>query len=164
MDDAPPSYGIDDLAERAGVSRRTVRYYVQQGLLAAPRGLGRGKHYTSAHLETLIRIRSLQEAGTPLAMIAKSLGAAALKVSSAETSAERSAATSAADARDREAGAGSVAPKAGAKESLEAPTLWTHLQLSDDVVLQVRDRVLSEQQRRALIEAVRGILDSSQEQ
>jgi hypothetical protein len=28
-----PRYGIDELAERGGVSRRTVRYYVQRGLL-----------------------------------------------------------------------------------------------------------------------------------
>ena len=33
-----------------------------------------------------------------------------------------------------------------------------HIALSDDVLLQVRGRVLSEQQRRALIDAVRAIL------
>jgi DNA-binding transcriptional MerR regulator len=71
-DDAP-IYGPDDLAERAGVSRRTVRYYVQRGLLPAPAGLGRGKHYSEAHLARLIRIRELQEAGVPLEGIAERL-------------------------------------------------------------------------------------------
>jgi DNA-binding transcriptional MerR regulator len=37
-------YAIGDLAELAGVSRRTIRYYVQEGLVPAPLGLGRGSH------------------------------------------------------------------------------------------------------------------------
>jgi DNA-binding transcriptional MerR regulator len=63
-------YGIEELADRAGVSRRTVRYYVQRGLLPAPTGLGRGKHYTEEHLATLVKIRELQERGAPLTNIA----------------------------------------------------------------------------------------------
>jgi DNA-binding transcriptional MerR regulator len=64
--DETPSYGPDDLADLAGVSRRTVRYYVQRGLLPAPLGLGRGKHYTREHLDLLLRIRQLQSAGVSL--------------------------------------------------------------------------------------------------
>ena len=66
-------YGVEDLAERAGVSRRTVRYYVQRGLLPAPLGFGRGKHYTEEHLATLVRIRELQEAGVALTEIDRRL-------------------------------------------------------------------------------------------
>src|SRR5512138_508914 len=66
-------YSAEELAERANVSRRTVRYYVQRGLLPAPLGLGRGKHYTEAHLECLIRIRELQETSVPLEDIASRL-------------------------------------------------------------------------------------------
>lgn len=66
-------YGIDELADRAGVSRRTVRYYVQRGLLPAPTGVGRGKHYTEGHLARLVRIRELQEEGVALADIASRL-------------------------------------------------------------------------------------------
>ena len=62
-------YGIAELAERGGVTRRTVRYYVQRGLLPTPLGTGRGPHYTPAHLERLIHIRTLQETGVPLAEI-----------------------------------------------------------------------------------------------
>ncbi|MEM7356659.1 MAG: MerR family transcriptional regulator [Acidobacteriota bacterium] len=62
-------YSIGELAELGGVSRRTVRYYVQRGLLTAPAGGGRGSHYTQQHLDTLIRIRRLQEAGRPLSEI-----------------------------------------------------------------------------------------------
>src|SRR5918912_244728 len=66
-------YGIAELADLAGVTRRTVRYYVQRGLLPTPLGTGRGPHYTPAHLERLIHIRRLQEAGVALAEIAARL-------------------------------------------------------------------------------------------
>jgi DNA-binding transcriptional MerR regulator len=66
-------YGIAELAELGGVTRRTVRYYVQRGLLPTPLGTGRGLHYTQEHLERLVHIRQLQEAGVPLAEIAARL-------------------------------------------------------------------------------------------
>ncbi len=59
-------YGIDELADLGGVSRRTVRYYIQEGLLPAPYGLGRGDHYGAEHLQALLRVKSLQEAGRSL--------------------------------------------------------------------------------------------------
>jgi DNA-binding transcriptional MerR regulator len=64
-----PTYGIEDLALKGGVSRRTVRYYVQRGLLSAPTGTGRGPHYNAEHLATLIQIRQLQEQGVSLSEI-----------------------------------------------------------------------------------------------
>ena len=73
MSDDVCIYGVEELAARAQVSRRTVRYYVQRGLLPPPRGLGRGKHYTEAHLATLVRIKELQESGVPLDDIAERL-------------------------------------------------------------------------------------------
>jgi len=66
-------YGIKELAELGGITRRTVRYYVQRGLLPTPLGTGRGPHYTPAHLERLMHIRQLQESGVPLAEIAARL-------------------------------------------------------------------------------------------
>ncbi len=73
MDTEPPIFGPDELADRAGVSRRTVRYYVQRGLLPAPAGLGRGKHYGASHLARLLQIRELQAEGVPLEDIAARL-------------------------------------------------------------------------------------------
>jgi DNA-binding transcriptional MerR regulator len=67
-------YAIGDLAALGGVSRRTVRYYVQEGLIPPPLGLGRGDHYTDAHLEQLLRVRALQEAGRTLDEILRELG------------------------------------------------------------------------------------------
>jgi len=62
-------YGIDDLAELGGVTRRTVRYYVQEDLLPSPLGVGRGQHYGPEHLQQLLRVKSLQEAGRSLDQI-----------------------------------------------------------------------------------------------
>ncbi len=66
---ATREYGIAELADLGGVSRRTVRYYVQEGLLPAPLGVGRGRHYGPAHLEQLLRVKALQEEGRSLTEI-----------------------------------------------------------------------------------------------
>ncbi len=60
------TYSIGELAAACGVSRRTVRFYVQRGLLAPPLGLGRGARYNEAHLTRLREIRAGHEHGVPL--------------------------------------------------------------------------------------------------
>jgi DNA-binding transcriptional MerR regulator len=69
----PTRYAIGDLADLGGVSRRTVRYYVQEGLLPQPLGLGRGNHYGEEHLAQLLRVKALQEAGRTLDEIRREL-------------------------------------------------------------------------------------------
>lgn len=59
-------YGIEDLAVLGGVTRRTVRYYVQQGLLQPPLGVGRGRHYGPEHLARLQAVKAMQERGLSL--------------------------------------------------------------------------------------------------
>jgi DNA-binding transcriptional MerR regulator len=59
-------YAIGDLAQLAGVSRRTVRYYVQEGLIPPPLGVGRGNHYGPVHLEQILRVKAMQDAGKTL--------------------------------------------------------------------------------------------------
>ncbi len=66
MSDEPRRYNIDELADLGGVSRRTVRFYIQEGLLPAPLGVGRGSHYDRSHLERLLDVRAEQEAGRSL--------------------------------------------------------------------------------------------------
>ena len=68
-----PRYAIGDLADLGGVTRRTVRYYVQEGLLPTPHGVGRGNHYGPEHLEQLLKVKSLQEAGRTLDEIRRAL-------------------------------------------------------------------------------------------
>ena len=59
-------FNIDALAKRTGVSRRTIRYYVQRELLPKPEGGGRGHYYTTKHLERIKEIQRLQSEGVPL--------------------------------------------------------------------------------------------------
>jgi DNA-binding transcriptional MerR regulator len=63
---ADTNYKIDELAKAAGVSPRTVRYYVQRGLLRAPEFKGRDTVYTGEHLLRLRGIKVLQERFLPL--------------------------------------------------------------------------------------------------
>lgn len=67
------SYRIDELAQAAGMSVRTVRYYVQRGLLPAAAFRGKDTAYDHAHLVRLRAIRRLQEAFFPLDAIAAEL-------------------------------------------------------------------------------------------
>ena len=60
------TFSIDQLCTLAAVPKRTVRYYIQIGLLPRPEGENRGARYLSSHLETLLRIKQLTEAGISL--------------------------------------------------------------------------------------------------
>jgi DNA-binding transcriptional MerR regulator len=66
VDERGRRYSIDELADLVGVSRRTVRFYVQEGLLPVPLGVGRGSHYDQSHLDRLLEVRLLQESGRSL--------------------------------------------------------------------------------------------------
>lgn len=72
-----PHYSIDELAALVGLPRRTVRYYVQQGLLDRPVGEKRAAYYTTRHLEQLLTIRKWQRAGLSLERIREILGGTA---------------------------------------------------------------------------------------
>ena len=59
---------IAELAELAGVSVRTVRYYHQVGALPEPRRRSNGyRDYTVDHLVLVLRIHQLTSSGLPLA-------------------------------------------------------------------------------------------------
>jgi len=59
---------IAELAELAGVSVRTVRYYHQVGALPEPPRRSNGyRDYTVDHLITVLRIHQLTSSGLPLA-------------------------------------------------------------------------------------------------
>jgi DNA-binding transcriptional MerR regulator len=68
------SYDLLELCDAADVTPRTVRYYVQQGLLPSPDARGRGARYDRTHLERLQLIKRLQAKHLPLAEIRNQLG------------------------------------------------------------------------------------------
>jgi len=72
-------YTIEELSELTGFSRRTIRYYIQEGLLDPPAGRGRGGFYYDSHMQKLLQIKSLQDRGLTLAAIAELLQAEELE-------------------------------------------------------------------------------------
>jgi DNA-binding transcriptional MerR regulator len=129
--DQDPIYGVDELAELAGVSRRTVRYYVQRGLLPAPLGVGRGKHYSEQHLATLVHIRDQQAAGVSLDDIS-------LRATGAQGS-----------------------PDAAAESLSRLPqqTSWTRVVLLEGVELHLRGRRLSDAQLQRLTRQITRVIE-----
>ena len=59
-------FAIDELCALVDLPRRTVRYYVQEGLVDRPVGAKRGAYYTKRHLEQLMTIRAGRRAGLSL--------------------------------------------------------------------------------------------------
>jgi DNA-binding transcriptional MerR regulator len=71
---AAPTWSLTDLARLADVTPRTIRYYISQGLLAAPTGISQAARYGESHLARLRLIRRLQREHLPLAEIRARLG------------------------------------------------------------------------------------------
>jgi DNA-binding transcriptional MerR regulator len=71
MATTPPDrrFSIDELSTLAGVTPRTVRFYIAQGLLPRPEGEKRGAHYLQRHLEQLLQVRRWAEEGLSLERI-----------------------------------------------------------------------------------------------
>ena len=69
-----PQFNLEELATLVDLPRRTVRYYIQQGLVDRPEGLGRGSHYGRRHVEQLLELRKWQAAGLSLERIRELIG------------------------------------------------------------------------------------------
>ena len=100
-------WSLDELCARAQTSRRTVRYYIQQGLVDRPLGVAKSARYGQRHLEQLLKIHKWQRSGVSLSRIGEMLH-------------EGEEATDTVPARKR--GRGSV-------------EVWSHLVIDDGVEL-----------------------------
>lgn len=69
----PYRYTMADLERETGLSPRTIRFYITEGLLPAARGRGVGATYGPAHLLRLKAINLLKKEHTPLDEIRKRL-------------------------------------------------------------------------------------------
>jgi len=69
-------FSIDELSTLAGVTPRTVRYYIAEGLVDRPKGEKRGSHYLRRHLEQLLVIRRWTDAGLSLERVRELLAGA----------------------------------------------------------------------------------------
>src|SRR4051812_16055901 len=52
---------LDELARQAGIEPRTIRSWIDQGLLAGPSRRGRGARYAADQLERLLAIKALRD-------------------------------------------------------------------------------------------------------
>ena len=57
---------LDDLCTLSDISKRTVRYYMQIGLVDGPIGSTKAAHYLHSHLDQLLTVKKLSEAGVSL--------------------------------------------------------------------------------------------------
>lgn len=69
-------FSLDELSRLAGVTARTVRYYIAEGLVDRPVGEKRGAHYVRRHLEQLLQIRRWTDAGLSLERVRERLAGA----------------------------------------------------------------------------------------
>jgi DNA-binding transcriptional MerR regulator len=158
-------FDLNELCEEGDVTARTVRYYIQQGLLPSP-GLGAGVRYTQGHLARLRLIRRLQQEHLPLAEIRRRLreldDAAVQRLLATSAPAGGTPTTAAVD-YVRAVLAGTAAPEPataiGGPQPSRAATApppvvveraqWDRIALSPDIELHVR-RPLSRQDNQRL--------------
>ena len=123
---AEGQFSLEELADRIGLTRRAIRFYVHRGLLPPPLGLGRGRHYDRRHLDALRRIGQLQSAGHSLDAIGKILaGGEVPTVAAADVSISPPAS----------APVSAPAPARVRRRSALAAELWSRLPLAPGVEL-----------------------------
>ena len=59
-------YKVSELADKAGVTKRTIHYYISKGLLLPPEGSVVNSLYNDEHLQRILLIKKLQSEYMPL--------------------------------------------------------------------------------------------------
>jgi DNA-binding transcriptional MerR regulator len=142
---------LSELAERAGVSPRTVRYYLQRGLLPQPAFRGPDTVYGDEHLVRLRAIRRMQERFLPLDAIESELARRTLG------EIERIA-----DGRDAPETPNEPAAKASGldeheKHERHAAVRWERFTMARGLELHLAED--ADEAARALFEEVRGLIE-----
>jgi DNA-binding transcriptional MerR regulator len=147
-------YALQQLADLAGVTPRTVRYYIAQGLLASP-GAGSGARYSDDHLERLRLIRRLQRDHLPLAEIRAQLnrGSATDYIRSVLNEPASSAPAPVAMTRAAFASTPAWLPAPRARPTEPLPpqpdrSQWDRVALTPNVELHIRRPLTRDQNRR----------------
>jgi DNA-binding transcriptional MerR regulator len=138
------TYKLDELAGEAGVAPRTVRYYVQRGLLPAPEFRGKDTSYGREHLARLRAIKVLQQGHLPLEEIQARLAGAGLDEIERIAAGAPTRALEARCAAPEEAAASS--PPAAAPRGAR----WERVEIADGVELHVRTDAPESSRRIAL--------------
>lgn len=75
-----PTYTLDELCLLTDFTKRTVRYYIQLGVVDRPVGETRAAHYLQRHLEQLLQIKKLTDAGISLGRVKEVMSGAEISV------------------------------------------------------------------------------------
>lgn len=125
---------LEDLCKATGLPQRTVRFYIQTGLVDRPEGAGRGAFYTQRHLDQLLLVVASQRKGLSL------------------------------DAIREFATQPGAAPAAPASSRVHGSVeVWSHLLIADGVELHIEPgrAGLSPEQVRALFKQVLGLYEKT---
>ena len=124
--EAQKTFTLDEIAALTELPRRTVRYYIQSGLIDRPQGVGKGAYYTQRHVEQLLLVRKWQLAGLSLERIGELL---------------------------RQQGAGPLPPTPRRPGTVE---VWSHLVVAEgiEITLEPGRAGLTPEQVRAFFRAV----------
>ena len=148
-------YRLAELSAMSGISQRTIRYYIAEGLLPPPVGVGPSAAYTAAHRDRLTLIARLKGRHFPLREIAEYLTARDDETVRAELSVTAIPAT---PAQQREAPV-VIPPDVSVPTSVATHDLWTRVALADGVELHVRvDRLRQPVPLDALVQQARRLL------
>jgi DNA-binding transcriptional MerR regulator len=69
-------FTLEDLCSLTDLPKRTVRYYMQIGLVDRPEGETKGAYYLTRHLDQLVQVKRLAQAGVNLERIKEVLDGA----------------------------------------------------------------------------------------
>ncbi len=157
---------LEEVAKAAGVSPRTVRYYIQRGLLPPPRFRGPDTAYGDEHVTRLRAIRRLQDAYWPLDAIGGLLASKTERELEAIAEGTHVPAPHASDAGHpapgHPASGPAASPRARSKAApshdadLERSTVVRRIQLTDELVIEVPQRASDETD--ALLDAIRTLV------
>jgi DNA-binding transcriptional MerR regulator len=141
MKDETRKFTIDEICALVEMNKRTVRYYIQKGLVDRPEGTGKGAFYNHTHLEQLLAIRKWKAAGLSLERIQDIL----------------------AGEKSGDAGDQLLPPPLPKKQG--TVEVWSHMLVSDGIELHIEPRRagLSPEQVRALFKEVMDLFQKIRE-
>lgn len=169
----PRTYDLNELSRLARVTGRTVRFYIQQGLLPAPEAQGPSTRYGQGHLDRLLLIRQLQREHQPLAAIRSQLETLGdedvRRLLSVSRSSKRPSSAvdyvrSVLGPREQDAQFASVQATPAIFPSTPVKSQWERISLAPDVELHVRRPLTRETNRRVekLLDLARHILQEEE--
>lgn len=68
-----PEYTLEELANAVDLPVRTIRFYIQKGMVDRPEGARKTARYNNTHLEQCLKIKHWSQSGLSLDKIAEAL-------------------------------------------------------------------------------------------